>query len=83
MSTTSNEKRSYNLIDCLENNEKVGRPIVFALLVICLGVATFSMQNANYESYCKEPHSKCDLNKNKSISQTFSNIFTTLKNGPK
>ena len=83
MSTTSNDKRSYNLINCLESNEKVGRPIVVALLVLTLGFATFHMQNANYESYCKEPQARCDLNKNTSISQTFSNIFTTLKNGPK
>lgn len=83
MSTTNNDKRSFNLIDCLENNEKVGRPIVVALLVVALGVAAFSMQNVNYEAYCKEPQAKCDLNKNTSISQTFSNIFTTLKNGPK
>jgi hypothetical protein len=83
MSTTSNDKRSYNLIDCLENNEKVGRPIVFALLVVCLGFAAFSMQNINYEEYCKEPQAKCHLNKNTSVSETFSNIFNTLRNGPK
>ena len=58
MSTSSNEKRSYNLINCLENNEKVGRPIVVALLVLTLGFATFHMQNANYESYSKRVESK-------------------------
>ena len=83
MSTTSNEKRSYNMIDCLENNEKVGRPIVVALLVLTLGVTTFSMQNANYEEYCKEPQARCNLHKNTSVSQTFSNIFETLSKGPK
>lgn len=82
--STQNEKAPYfNPIDYLERNEKVGRPIVVALLLLSLGIATFHMQNANYENYCKEPQARCDLNKNISITQTFSNIFTTLKNGPK
>lgn len=81
--STHNEKAPYfNPIDYVERNETKGPVILAVLLLITLGVACFGLQNLNYENYCKEPQARCDLNKNTSISQTFSNIFTTLKNGP-
>jgi len=81
--STHNEKPPYfNPIDYIERNEKKGMAIIAFLSIVTLGVLCFHLQNVNYEDYCKEPQARCDLNKNTSVTQTFSNIFNTLKNGP-
>jgi hypothetical protein len=83
MNTKNNDSPYFNPIDYIERNESQGSIILAVLLFICLAGAAFGLHDVNYENYCKEPQAKCQLNNPNSGGQTVSNIFNTLKNGPK
>lgn len=83
MSTKNEESTYFNPIDYIERNETKGAAIIAVLLVLSMSAAIFGLHSINYEEYCKEPQAKCQLNNPNSGAQTFSNIFNTLKSGPK